>query len=125
MTAFVTGRWGRLGWRLRLVLVAISLPHAALAADPVNVSAAGEAVTVHIDQAKVLKLPEHTATLVIGNPLIADVTVQAGGILVVTAKSYGVTNVIALNRSGAVLMEHPIQVLMPNDNIVEIGRAHV
>ena len=35
MTAFVTGRWGRLGWRLRLVLVAISLPHAALAADHV------------------------------------------------------------------------------------------
>jgi Flp pilus assembly secretin CpaC len=56
---------------------------------------------VHLDQAKVLKLPEKTATLVVGNPLIADVAVQPGGIMVVTGKSYGVTNLVALDRGGA------------------------
>ncbi len=51
-----------------------------------------EPVTVHLDQAKLLKLPERTATLVIGNPLIADAAVQPGGVLVITGKSYGMTN---------------------------------
>ena len=79
---------------------------------------AGEPITVQLDQAKLLKLPEKTATLVVGNPLIADVAVQPGGIMVVTAKSYGVTNLVALDRAGNTLMEHPIQVVGPVDNVV-------
>ena len=41
----------------------------------------------------------------IGNPLIADASVQPGGIMVVTGKGYGVTNLVALDRDGATLME--------------------
>jgi Flp pilus assembly secretin CpaC len=102
--------------------VAAGVPAAAQATEPVAatfaVAAAGEPVTVYLDQAKLLRLPEQTATLVVGNPLIADVTVQPGGILVVTGKSYGVTNLVALDRNGSVLMEHPIQVQGPRDVVV-------
>src|SRR5215469_12918356 len=66
---------------------------------------AADAIKVTIDQATIAKMPENVATLVIGNPLIADVTVQPGGLLIVTGKSYGATNLIALDRSGAVLIE--------------------
>ena len=66
-------------------------------------SALREPVTVHLDQAKLLKLPERTATLVIGNPLIADAVVQPGGVVVITAKSYGMTNLVALDRAGTTL----------------------
>ena len=59
----------------------------------------------------------------VGNPLIADVAVQPGGIMVITAKSYGVTNVVALDRAGTTLMEHPIQVLGPNDNVIVVYRG--
>ena len=59
----------------------------------------------------------------VGNPLIADVAVQPGGILVITAKSYGVTNLVALDRTGTTLMEHPIQVLGPRDNVVVLYRG--
>ena len=52
---------------------------------------------------QLLKLPEKTATLVIGNPLIADAAVQPGGVVVITAKSYGMTNLVALDRTGATL----------------------
>jgi Flp pilus assembly secretin CpaC len=62
-------------------------------------------VTVMIDHAKVVKLPEKTQTVIVGNPIIADVTVQRNGILVVTGKSYGVTNLIALDAGGALLTE--------------------
>ena len=39
-----------------------------------------------------MKLPDKVATIVIGNPLIADAALQAGGLLVITGKGYGTTN---------------------------------
>ena len=114
-------RW----WMACLVLVALSvfqqpaLAQPAPSAEP-NV---GEAITVHLDQAKVLKVPERTATLVVGNPLIADVSVQPGGIMVLTAKSHGATNLVALDRAGMTLAEHPVQVLGPIDNMVVLYRG--
>ena len=36
-------------------------------------------ITVILDQAKLVKLPDRVATLVIGNPLIADASIQSGG----------------------------------------------
>ena len=68
-------------------------------------------VTVNVDEARVLKLPERVATIVIGNPLIADATLQSGGILVVTGKGFGATNLLALDRSGRVVMDKTVQVL--------------
>src|SRR5207253_5465524 len=79
--------------------------------------------TVNLDQARLVKLPERTATLVVGNPLIADAAVQPGGIVVLTAKSYGMTNMVALDRSGATLVEYPIQVVGPSDAIVVVFRG--
>ena len=55
--------------------------------------------------------------------LIADISVQPGGVLVVTGKSHGVTNLIALDRAGALLMEHPIAVQGPRDNVVVVYRG--
>src|SRR5258708_39696763 len=60
----------------------------------------GDAIAVSVDQAKLVKLPARAATIVVGNPLIADVTLQNGGILVVTGKGYGATNFIAIDPSG-------------------------
>ena len=65
--------------------------------------AAPDAIAVNVDQAKLVKLPARVATIVVGNPLIADVTLQNGGIVVVTGKGYGATNFIAMDRSGEVL----------------------
>jgi Flp pilus assembly secretin CpaC len=43
-------------------------------------------VVVSLDQAKLLRLPDKTATIVVGNPLIADASLQAGGQIVITGK---------------------------------------
>ena len=64
---------------------------------------APDAIAVNVDQAKLVKLPARVATIVVGNPLIADVTLQAGGIIVVTGKGYGATNLLALDREFLVL----------------------
>ena len=55
-------------------------------------------IAVYVDQAKLLKIPAKAATIIIGNPLIADVTLQSGGVVVVTGKGYGATNFIAMDR---------------------------
>jgi Flp pilus assembly secretin CpaC len=84
---------------------------------------ASEALSVTLDQATLLKLPEKVATIVVGNPLIADVAVQSGGLMVVTGKGYGSTNMIALDRAGTVLMERAIVVRGPNDYTVSVYRG--
>lgn len=84
---------------------------------------ADDYIAVNVDQAKLVKFPEKIATVVVGNPLIADVTMQPGGIVVVTGKGYGATNVIALDRTGAVLMDRVIQVEGPADKVVTIYRG--
>jgi len=46
-----------------------------------------DTVNVSVDQAVVMKLPQLVATIVIGNPLIADAALQSGAILVITARA--------------------------------------
>src|SRR5580692_5366784 len=79
---------------------------------------AAEAISVVLDQAKISKVPDRTSTVVVGNPLIADVSIQAGGIMVVTGKGYGLTNLIALDRAGKVLAEQQVRVRAPSDAVV-------
>jgi Flp pilus assembly secretin CpaC len=70
-----------------------------------------------------MKLPEKVSTIVVGNPLIADVAVQSGGLVVVTGKGYGTTNLIVLDRAGSVLMERSIVVRGASQNTVAVFRG--
>jgi hypothetical protein len=76
-------------------------------------AARADVFDIPVDQARIMKLPDKVATIVIGNPLIADAALQAGGILVITGKGYGSTNMLALDRTGRVIMEKTVQVLGP------------
>lgn len=90
----------------------------------VHADAPGEGpVTVILDQAKLVKLPERAATIVVGNPLIADVSIQSGGMIVITGKGYGMTNMVALDRSGATLVEKGILVTPPVAETVVVYRG--
>jgi hypothetical protein len=86
--------------------------------------ARADTVTVHLDQAYIVRLPDRVATIVIGNPLIADATLQSGGVLVVTGKGYGATNLLALDRTGRVVMNETVQVLGPaGDDVVVVYKG--
>jgi Flp pilus assembly secretin CpaC len=84
---------------------------------------ADDTVVVHLDEARIIELPDRATTVVIGNPLIADISVQPGGLVVVTGKSYGATNLIILDNGGAVLTEHNVEVQGPSDKIVVVYRG--
>jgi hypothetical protein len=82
-----------------------------LFAATLGASAQGETLTVSLDEARILKMPDRVATIVIGNPLIADASLQTGGILVITAKGFGSTNMLALDRTGNVVMDKTLLVV--------------
>jgi hypothetical protein len=116
MTAFcVPGR----AWRPPLTWLATSI-FLAFVAVPVS---AEEPITVSLDHARIIKLPERAQTIVIGDPLIADLSIQPGGLAVITAKGYGATNIIAMDHDGAVLMEKNIEVHGPSDPTVVVYRG--
>jgi hypothetical protein len=50
--------------------------------------------------------------------LIADISIQPGGLTVITGKSYGATNFIATDKTGAVLLEKAIEVTGPRERTV-------
>lgn len=106
--------------RLRPLTAALLLAGAALAFPA---AAADETVTVRMDQARIVRLPEHIATIVVGNPLIADVSLQQGGLMVITGKGYGTTNLVTLDRNGVVLSDQLIQVRGPGDGVVIVYRG--
>jgi Flp pilus assembly secretin CpaC len=124
MTALcVAGRTAKsaLHWLAAAVLCA------GLAAQAVAPAAAqppvDEPIVVRLDQAALFKLPDRAATVVIGNPLIADVAIQPGGMAVVTAKGYGSTNVVVVDRDGVVLSEKLIVVTSPANHVVYVYRG--
>ena len=86
-------------------------------------ASADESVIVRLDSARVIKLPDRAATIVIGNPLIADLSMQPGGLAVITGKSFGATNFMVLDKSGAVLNEQTIEVQGPSDPTVVVYRG--
>lgn len=97
--------------------IAIALWAALAMISPSSIAAA-DTLAVVLDQAKIVKMPERVATIVVGNPLIADVSLQPGGMMVITGKGYGVTNLVALDRSGATLMEKSVRVEGPGKDVV-------
>jgi hypothetical protein len=90
---------------------------------PQSIFAAEAPLGIVLDQASLLRLPEKVTTIVVGNPAIADVAVQSGGLVVVTGKGYGATNLIALDRAGVVLLERSIVVRGPNSGTIAVYRG--
>jgi Flp pilus assembly secretin CpaC len=102
---------------LRAAIAAASL--AALAALP-----AGAAdLTLEIDHAQAVRLSEPASAVIVGNPLIADVTPHDAGLFLVTGKSFGETNVIALDAEGQQIYEANIQVVGASSNRLTLHRG--
>lgn len=74
---------------LGLVLI-FSITHTAGAAE----------LQVPIDESKVFVLDQPVATVAVTNPSIADVSIHNDKIILVVGRTFGVTNIIALDANG-------------------------
>jgi Flp pilus assembly secretin CpaC len=85
---------------------------------------ANDTITIMLDRATVIRAPEKTAMVVIGNPSIADVSVQKNGVMVLTGKGFGETNMLALDEQGKLLSETWLRVQrLERNNSLVVSRA--
>jgi len=103
----------------RLILIGSALFINLLFINFITISAiAADTIMVTLGQDQKIQISARVATVVIGNPLFADVTVTSGNVMVITGKGYGTTNLILFDRAGAALMEKSVTVRAPDDLLV-------
>jgi Flp pilus assembly secretin CpaC len=86
------------------------------------VVARADALDVEVDHARILKIDRSAGPIVIGNPSIVDVTVHDSHTLVLTGRSYGVTNVVVLDAAGEALLDETVTVGTSELNSVRVYR---
>lgn len=100
--------------RPAVILLAVATASGALADD---------ALRVMIDHAKVMHISKPADIVIIGNPGIADATIQDKQTLIITGRSFGSTNLIVLDADGKAIAEQTITVEPSDDNVVTIYRT--
>lgn len=95
----------------------------ALVAAATSFDAKADDLIVRYDQSQLLRLPRAAAEIIIGNPSIADVTIQNGNLLVVTGKTFGITNIIALDQERNVIQDQRVIVERDETSTVNLHKA--
>jgi hypothetical protein len=78
---------------------------------------------VRYDQSQLLRLPRPATEVIIGNPSIADVTLQDGNLLVVTGKTFGITNIIALDAEHNIIQDQRVMVERDDRRVVNLHKG--
>ena len=79
-------------------------------------------IEVTMNQAKIVKLTRPADTVVIGNPAIADASVQDASTIVLTGKGFGVTNLVVLDSDGSPIIDEQVTVVRQAASSVRIYR---
>jgi Flp pilus assembly secretin CpaC len=104
--------------RLSLKVLSIAM----LVAAGVGSASAEDGIQVEMNQAKIVKLARPADTIVIGNPLIADASVQDASTIVLTAKGFGVTNLVVLDSDGNPIVDEQVTVVRQTARSVRVYR---
>lgn len=103
------------------ILAGAAIVAAALFVAPTRASASD--LVVRYDQSTLLKLPRPVVDIIIGNPSIADVAVQGGNMLIITGKSFGVTNIIALDSERNVIQDQRLIVIRDEARVLNLHKG--
>jgi len=91
---------------------------ASLVLVPALAMAESAPVSVKVNMARILRISAPAATVIIGNPGVADVTIQDPQTLVLTGKSYGQTNLIVLDQRGEPIADTLVDVTQDQASVV-------
>ena len=100
-----------------------ALAAAAALMAPVAALAESAPVSVKVNMARILRINAPAATVIVGNPGIADVAIQDPQTLVLTGKSYGQTNLIILDAQGNPIADTMIEVVQEQAGLVTVYLA--
>lgn len=81
-----------------------------LLAAPLVASAQSAPLNVEIDQAMRIPLRAAAGSVIVGNPMIADVTVVDANTLYITGKGYGITEIVAVDAIGRTVFQRQVVV---------------
>ncbi len=84
---------------------------------------AAEPLVVPIDHSTRLNVAGSAASVVVGNPQVADVTVVDSHTVFVSGRGYGETDVVVLDAAGRTLYSGDVIVGTPNGGRVSVYRA--
>ena len=104
-------------------LTALALIAGAAAFFLTPAAAKAEDLVVQYDQARLLPLEKPAANIIIGNPSIADVTMKSTKLLVITGKSFGVTNLMILDEQDKVIYSSRLMVRADESKVVTLTKA--
>ncbi len=97
---------------------------AGLSALMIEVPAArADDLIVKYDQSQLLRLPRPAAEIIVGNPSIADVSVQGSNLLVITGKSFGITNIISLDADRNIIQDQRVLVQRDEARVVNLQKG--
>ena len=98
-----------------------SLAFIAAVAAPIAARAEStDPISVKVNMARILRISAPAATVIIGNPGVADVTIQDPQTLVLTGKSYGQTNLIVLDSMGNPVADAMVSVVQAQSDLVTV-----
>ncbi len=80
-------------------------------------------LSVALDEVQTVTFPRQVATVNVGNPAIADITMIDGRHAFVLGKAYGATNIIALNKAGDMISNTRVSVLNGQQATVTLQRG--
>ena len=86
-------------------------------------AARAQTLNVEIDRSARIGLMGSAASVIVGNPAIADVTVVDANTLFVTGKGYGVTEVVAVDGVGRTIFQGEIVVTGGSTGSVRVWRG--
>jgi len=78
---------------------------------------------IEVDHARTVRLPESASAVIVGNPLVADVTPHDDSLFLITGKSFGSTNIIALDHDGRQIYSAEIRVVSSNRGRLTVHRG--
>jgi Flp pilus assembly secretin CpaC len=104
--------------RFRSSLAAFAV--ASMLAVPVAALADSAPVSVKVNMARILRINAPASTVIIGNPGIADVTIQDPQTLVLTGKSFGQTNLIVLDNQGNPIADTMVEVVQEQAGLITV-----
>lgn len=94
-----------------------------LAAAPTAALAQSGTMNVEIDRSSRVQLAGAAASVIVGNPQIADVSVVDANTLFITGKGYGVTEVVAVDGVGRTLFQREVVVTGGSTGSVRVWRG--
>jgi hypothetical protein len=104
--------------RLSLSMLAV----ASLSIFTATAPLAGTEIVVMADEAKLVSVGGDIATVVVGNPSIADATIQGENVFI-HGRSYGSTNLIVLDKQGSQIANLGVTVMQGGNSNLTVFRG--